>query len=47
MYGWLFYVCLCLNKDELIEESVYLGDIFVMFGGGEFIINGVEWVVVS
>ncbi|GHT36437.1 hypothetical protein FACS189427_08040 [Planctomycetales bacterium] len=30
-----------------IEEDVYLGDIPIMLGGGEFIINGAERVVVS
>ena len=36
-----------LNKPESIEEYVYLGDIPLMIGGGEFIINGVERIVVS
>ena len=30
-----------------IEEEVYLGDLPIMLGGGEFIINGAERVVVS
>lgn len=46
-YGRPFKVKLRLNKDEPIEEEVYLGDIPVMLGGGEFIINGAERVVVS
>ncbi len=46
-YGKPFKVWLRLNKDEPIEEEVYLGDIPVMLGGGEFIINGAERVVVS
>ena len=46
-YGRPFRVKLRLNKDEPIEEEVYLGDIPVMLGGGEFIINGAERVVVS
>jgi DNA-directed RNA polymerase subunit beta len=46
-YGRPFRVWLRLNKDEPIEEEVYLGDIPVMLGGGEFIINGAERVVVS
>src|SRR4029453_13436280 len=29
------------------EEEVYLGDMPIMIGGGEFIINGAERVVVS
>ncbi len=46
-YGRPFRVTLRLNKDEPVEEEVYLGDIPVMLGGGEFIINGAERVVVS
>ena len=46
-YGKPFRIWLRLNKDEPTEEEVYLGDIPVMLGGGEFIINGAERVVVS
>ena len=46
-YGRPFRVWLRLTKDEPIEEEVYLGDIPVMLGGGEFIINGAERVVVN
>ena len=46
-YGRPFKVWLRLTKDEPIEEEVYLGDIPIMLGGGEFIINGAERVVVS
>ena len=46
-YGQPFRVWLRLNKDQPIEEEVYLGDIPIMLGGGEFIINGAERVVVS
>lgn len=46
-YGRPFRVWLRLNKEEPIEEEVYLGDIPIMIGGGEFIINGAERVVVS
>ena len=46
-YGMPFRVWLRLNKEEPVEEEVYLGDIPVMMGGGEFIINGAERVVVS
>jgi DNA-directed RNA polymerase beta subunit len=35
------------DKDELFEDRIYLGDIPVMIGGGEFIINGAERVIVS
>ncbi len=46
-YGRPFRVWLRLIKEESIEEEVFLGDIPVMLGGGEFIINGAERVVVS
>jgi len=46
-YGRPFRVWLRLNKDEPVEEEVYLGDMPVMLGGGEFVINGAERVVVS
>ncbi len=47
-YGRPLHVWLKLNKGEVaIEESVYLGDMPIMIGGGEFIINGAERVVVS
>ena len=46
-YGRPFRVWLRLNKGEPIDEQVYLGDIPIMLGGGEFIINGAERVVVS
>ncbi len=46
-YGQPFRVWLRLNKDQPVEEEVYLGDIPIMLGGGEFIINGAERVVVS
>ncbi len=46
-YGQPFRVWMRLVKDQPIEEEVYLGDIPIMLGGGEFIINGAERVVVS
>jgi DNA-directed RNA polymerase subunit beta len=46
-YGRPFRVWLRLNKEQPIEEEVYLGDMPIMIGGGEFIINGAERVVVS
>ena len=46
-YGKPFRVWLRLNKDQPVEEEVYLGDIPIMLGGGECIINGAERVVVS
>ncbi len=32
---------------ETIDEGVYIGDLPIMMGGGEFIINGAERVIVS
>ncbi len=46
-YGMPFRIWLRLNKEEPVEEEVYLGDMPIMLGGGEFIINGAERVVVS
>jgi len=46
-YGAPFKVWLRLDKQQPIEEEVYLGEIPVMIGGGEFIINGAERVIVS
>ena len=47
-YGRPFRVWLRLRKDgTAVEEEVYLGDMPIMIGGGEFIINGAERVVVS
>ncbi|MEM7233177.1 MAG: DNA-directed RNA polymerase subunit beta, partial [Planctomycetota bacterium] len=36
-----------VKENESIEEEVYLGEIPIMIGGGEFIINGAERVIVS
>ena len=46
-YGRPFRIWLRLLKDQPVEEEVYLGDLPIMLGGGEFIINGAERVVVS
>jgi DNA-directed RNA polymerase subunit beta len=46
-FGYPFKVRLRLVKPEPIEEEVYLGEIPIMMGGGEFIINGSERVIVS
>ncbi|MCK6455533.1 MAG: DNA-directed RNA polymerase subunit beta [Phycisphaerae bacterium] len=35
------------DTDEIVEENIYLGEIPVMIGGGEFIVNGAERVIVS
>ena len=47
IYGKPFRVWLRLDKGESVEEEVYLGEIPVMIGGGEFIINGTERVIVN
>ena len=46
-YGRPLRIWLRLIRDEPHEEEVYLGDLPIMMGGGEFIINGAERVVVS
>jgi DNA-directed RNA polymerase subunit beta len=47
-YGMPFKVRVRLEMgEEPIEEEVYLGEIPIMIGGGEFIINGAERVIVS
>ncbi|HLL88327.1 MAG TPA: DNA-directed RNA polymerase subunit beta, partial [Tepidisphaeraceae bacterium] len=35
------------DKDEVLEDSIYLGEVPIMIGGGEFIINGAERVIVN
>jgi len=35
------------KRDEVIEQSIFLGDMPIMLGGGTFIINGAERVIVS
>ena len=49
-YGMPFRVRLRLvrkDSDEIQEDLIYLGDMPIMIGGGEFIINGAERVIVS
>ncbi|MCZ6603286.1 MAG: DNA-directed RNA polymerase subunit beta, partial [Planctomycetota bacterium] len=46
-YGAPFKIMVRLEKEEPIEEEVYLGELPLMIGGGEFIINGAERVIVS
>ena len=46
-YGRPLRLWLRLQKEQVVEEEVYLGDLPIMLGGGEFIINGSERVVVS
>ena len=35
------------DKDEVVEDAIYLGEIPIMIGGGEFIINGAERCIVN
>ncbi|MFO7899131.1 MAG: hypothetical protein R6V58_08730 [Planctomycetota bacterium] len=46
-YGRPLTVTVRLVGPETIEESVYIGDLPIMMGGGEFIVNGAERVLVS
>jgi DNA-directed RNA polymerase subunit beta len=46
-FGTPFKIRVRLMKDEPIEEEVYLGEVPLMIGGGEFIINGAERVIVN
>ncbi len=49
-YGRPFRVCLRLKRQahpDIPEEDIYLGEIPIMMGGGEFIVNGAERVIVS
>ncbi len=49
-FGRPFRVGLTLKREgkpELPEEQIYLGEFPIMMGGGEFIVNGAERVIVS
>jgi len=46
-YGYPFKIRCRLDKPQPVEEDVYVGEIPIMIGGGEFIINGAERVIVS
>jgi DNA-directed RNA polymerase subunit beta len=49
-YGMPFRVGVRLVREgvaEIPEEEIYLGEIPIMMGGGEFIVNGAERVIVS
>ena len=49
-YGMPFRITCRLRskgKEDIIEEAIYLGEMPIMIGGGEFIINGAERVIVS
>ncbi|MEM6553975.1 MAG: DNA-directed RNA polymerase subunit beta [Planctomycetota bacterium] len=49
-YGLPFRVGVRLVRDDnpnIVEEEIYLGEVPIMLGGGEYIINGAERVIVS
>jgi DNA-directed RNA polymerase subunit beta len=49
-YGRPFRITVRLvreNRPDLPEEDIYLGEFPIMMGGGEFIVNGAERVIVS
>ena len=46
-YGRPFKIRVRLQKESPVEEDVYLGEIPIMLGGGEFIVNGTERVIVT
>jgi DNA-directed RNA polymerase subunit beta len=49
-YGMPFRIGVRLVREgvaEIPEEEIYLGEIPIMMGGGEFIVNGAERVIVS
>ena len=46
-YGYPFKIRVRLVKPEPVEEDIYLGEIPIMIGGGEFIVNGSERVTVK
>ena len=49
-YGMPFRIQVRLirkDNEEIKEDSIYLGELPVMIGGGEFIINGAERVIVN
>jgi DNA-directed RNA polymerase subunit beta len=47
-FGRPLYIRVQLHKaEEVVEEDVYLGEMPIMLGGGEFIINGAERVIVT
>ena len=49
-YGMPFRIRLRLTRkdhDEIQEDLIYLGELPIMIGGGEFIVNGAERVIVA
>ncbi|MHC4458070.1 MAG: DNA-directed RNA polymerase subunit beta [Planctomycetota bacterium] len=49
-YAYPLKICCRLRSkdgEDLAEQSIYIGEMPIMIGGGEFIINGAERVIVS
>jgi DNA-directed RNA polymerase subunit beta len=49
-YGYSLKLCCRLkrkDREDLAEQLVYLGEMPIMIGGGEFIVNGAERVIVN
>ncbi len=49
-YGRPFRIGVRMTREghpDVVEEDIYIGEIPVMMGGGEFIVNGAERVIVS
>ncbi|HEX8324910.1 MAG TPA: DNA-directed RNA polymerase subunit beta [Tepidisphaeraceae bacterium] len=49
-YGMPFRIGVKLSRkdrDEILEDQIYVGEVPIMIGGGEFIINGAERVIVN
>ena len=49
-YGMPFRIRVKLvrkDKPDIVEDNIYLGELPIMIGGGEFIINGADRVIVS
>ncbi|MDX1565144.1 MAG: DNA-directed RNA polymerase subunit beta, partial [Phycisphaeraceae bacterium] len=49
-YGMPFRIAVRLERKdvaEMPEEEIYLGEVPIMLGGGEFIVNGAERVIVN
>ncbi|HNB59408.1 MAG TPA: DNA-directed RNA polymerase subunit beta, partial [Phycisphaerales bacterium] len=48
-FGMPFRVCVSLEREghDPATEEIYLGEFPIMMGGGEFIVNGAERVIVS
>ncbi|MCK6472340.1 MAG: DNA-directed RNA polymerase subunit beta [Planctomycetes bacterium] len=46
-YGAPLKIRCRLKRNEVVEEDVYLGTMPLMIGGGEFIVNGAERVIVT